>query len=194
VGSRRIAQKPSYSKVSITQTGNSFELCVPPVGFHPAMFVILGFAIFWNGFMFVWTIGVSQAPFPVNIPFMLFSLPFWAVGLFLAYGLLFCVYGHTYLYMDRQVVNFTQKMFGYRVRKQKPILTHEVYKLILISRHWTKDSDGDRQEQPSELRIEGGGQKISLGGQGGGIEDEATIDWIAYEVSEWLDKPLEVIN
>jgi hypothetical protein len=197
MGSKKFAQKPSYCKISITQTADSFELYVPPIGFHPAAFAILGFAIFWNGFILMWTLGAAQAPFPVNIPFMLFSLPFWAVGFSLAYVCLFYVYGHTYLYMDRQVVNYVQKMFGYKVSRQKPILTHEIYKLTLIPKHWAKDSDGDRQEQPAEMRIEGGGQKISLGGKvatGSGLEDEATIDWIAYEISEWLDKHLEVIN
>jgi hypothetical protein len=193
MGSKKIAQKPSYCKVSITQTADSFELYLPPFGYHPSMMIILGFTIFWNGFIFVWTVTASQAPFPTNVPFMLFSLPFWMVGFFLAYACLFCFFGKTYLQMDRQVVNYTQKIFGYKVSRKKPILTHEIRRLTLIPKHWYKDSDGDRQERPAELRIEGGGEKISLGGTGGGIEDEATIEWIAYEISEWLDKPLEVV-
>jgi hypothetical protein len=194
MGSKKIIYKPSYCKVSITQTADSFELYQPPFGFHPSMLFILGFAIFWNGFILMWTLAASQIPFPGNIPMMLFSLPFWGVGLVLGYSCLLCFYGKTYLQMDRQVVNYVQKMFGRKVSKQKPILTHEVRKLTLIRKHWYKDSDGDRQEKAAELRIEGGGEKISLGGNGGGIDDDATIDWIAYEISEWLDLPLEVVE
>lgn len=192
--SKKIAKKPSYCKVSITQTADSFELYLPPFGFHSSMLFVLAFAIFWNVFILVWTLAASRTPFPGNIPFMLFSLPFWLVGFGLASTCLWCFYGKTYLQMDRQVVNYTQKIFGRKVSKQKPILTHEVRKLTLIRRHWYKDSDGDRQERAAELRIEGGGEKISLGGNGGGIDDDATIDWIAYEISEWLDKPLEIVE
>jgi membrane protein implicated in regulation of membrane protease activity len=194
MGSKKFVQKPNYCKISIVQTAGSFELYVPPLGFQPAILFILVFAIFWNGFILIWTLAASQAPFPGNIPFMLFSLPFWGVGLFLAYTCLFCFYGKTYIHMDRQVVNYAQKIFGRRVSKQESILTYEIRKLTLIRKHWYKDSDGARQEKPAELRIEGGGQKISLGGTGGGIDDEATIDWLAYEISEWLDLPLEVIE
>jgi hypothetical protein len=194
MGSKKIVQKPSYCKISIIQTADSFELYLPPFGFYPSMLFILGFAIFWNGFILVWTLGAAQIPFPGNIPMMLFSLPFWAFGLVLALTCLWYIYGKTYLYMDRQVVNHIQKLFGYKVSRQKPIPTHEICKLTLIPKHWYKDSDGNRQERPAELRIEGAGEKISLGGTGGGIDDEATIDWIAYEISEWLDKPLKVIE
>ena len=92
------------------------------------------------------------------------------------------------------MVSYVQRLFGRRVSRQKSVLPQEIRQLLLIRRHWYKDSDGDRQEKPAELRIEGGGQKIILGGKGGGIEDEETIDWLAYEISEWLDLPLTVIE
>jgi hypothetical protein len=194
MGSKKIVQKPSYCKISITQTADSFEVYQPPFGFHPSMLFILGFAIFWNGFIFIWTLMAARVPFPGSIPMMLFSLPFWAVGLFLLYICLFCFYGKTYLQIDRQVVIYIRKLFGYKVSKQPPILRHEIHQLILIRKHWTKDSDGDRSEKLAELRIEGGGQKITLGGTGGGIDDDATLDWLAYEISEWLDFPLKVVE
>jgi hypothetical protein len=194
MGSKKIVQKPSYCKLSITQTADSFELYQPPIGFHPSVLLVLGFAIFWNGVICVWTIGAAHIPFPANIPMLLFSLPFWAVGLCFGYACLFCFYGKTYLQIDRQVVIYIRKLFGYKVSKQPPIPRYELRKLTLIRRHWTKDSDGDRSEKPAELRIEGGGEKISIGGAGGGIEDDETIDWLAYEISEWLDFPLAVVE
>jgi hypothetical protein len=54
-----------------------------------------------------------------------------------------------------------------------------------------KNGDGALQEKSAELRIEGSSQKIILGT---GSDDEATIDWLGYEISEWLDLPLEVVN
>jgi hypothetical protein len=194
MGSKKIVQKPSYCKISIVQTADSFELFLPPFGFNRSMLFILVFSIFWNGFISIWTLMAARTPFPGNIPLLLFSIPFWAVGLLFAYACLFCFYGKTYLYMDRKMVSYIQKMFGRKVSKQKPIFTHEIRKFTLIRRHWSKDSDGDRQEKAAELRIEGGGEKISLGGNGGGIDDEVTIDWIAYEISEWLDLPLEIVE
>jgi membrane protein implicated in regulation of membrane protease activity len=193
-GFQEVAHRPTHCNISVTQTADSFDMYQPPFGFHPSMILLLGFAIFWNGFIFVWTMMAARAPFPANVPFALFSIPFWIIGLLLIYTVLFCFYGQTYLHIDRQTAIYSQKLFGHAMNKPKIILTHKIHSLILIRKHWYRGSGGHRQERPAEIRIEGSGQKISIGGSGGGIGDPETIDWLGYEISQWLNLPLKVVE
>jgi hypothetical protein len=191
--SMQIAEKPSYSKIKLTKKSSSLSVYIPPVGFHPSLLLIMGFAAFWNSFLVVWTSMAARAPFPGNLAAMAFSIPFWGVGLFLVYALLFCFYGQTYLHIDNQVVDLVKMLFGRRVSRQKPILRRDIQRLTFIPKHFYRDSDGDQVEKPAELLIGEGSQRVRLGGIRGGIEHEAEVHWLASEISEWLDISLETI-
>ena len=70
--------KPAGSKIKLTKNEDILEITISPAGFQPSMVFIGFFATFWNSFILVWTIGALSAPFPGNIPFALFSLPFYS--------------------------------------------------------------------------------------------------------------------
>ncbi len=189
----QIAEKPPYSKIKLTKRPSSLSVYIPPIGFQPSLLFLMGFAAFWNGFLVVWTSMAARAPFPGNLAAVAFSIPFWGIGLFLAYALLFCFCGQTYLHIDNQAMDYVKTLFGQRVSRQKPILRRSIQRLTFIPKHFYRDSDGDRQEQPAELLIGEGPQLVRLGGARGGIEHEAEVYWLAYEISEWLDISLETI-
>jgi hypothetical protein len=191
--SMQIAEKPPYSKIKLTKKSSSLLVYIPPVGFHPSLLSIMGFAAFWNGFLLVWTSMAARTPFPGKLAAMAFSIPFWAIGLFLVYALLFCFYGQTHLHIDNQVVDYVKTLFGQRVSRQKPILRRDIQRLTFIPKHFYRDSDGDRTERPAELLIGEGSKRVRVGGVRGGIEHEAEVYWLAYEISEWLNISLETI-
>jgi hypothetical protein len=191
-------KKPFGTKIQLTTGGDFFEAYIPPVGFHPVILVLALFTVMWIGGIAIWTFGVAQAPFPINIFFAVFSLPFWFIGGFLVYGCLFTLFGKTYLRIDRHEISLTKTIFGVQVSRQKPQPKREITKLIFTREHFYRDAEGGRVNRPAALKLEIGAKSIELGGrQGdiqGGIESEAEMEWLAFEVSEWLDKPLKIIE
>jgi hypothetical protein len=191
----KLAEKPATSKIQLVKKPTSLSVYVPPLGFHPSMGVIIVFATFWNGMVLIGLSSALRHPqFPTSLLILLFMTPFLAIGGFLVFACLFCFFGQTYLQIDQRTIHYVRLLFGQRVSRLKPLPTNEIQRLTLIRKHWYRDGDGDRREQPAELRIGIGIHKISLGGTGGGIDDEAAIDWLGYEISQWLNMPLEIIE
>jgi hypothetical protein len=179
--------KPFGTKIQLTKSGEFFEAYIPPFGFHFSILFIAPFAIFWNGGIAVWTLMASQIPFPINIFFMLFSLPFWAAGGFLAYTCLFILFGKTYFRIDRHEISLTKTLFGLKVSRQTPLPKRQITQIVFTQQH-------SEAEGAAALKFEAGTQSIAIGGAGGGIQHEAEVEWLAYETSEWLDKPLIIIE
>jgi hypothetical protein len=172
---------------------------IPPYGYNLAILCLLGFVILWTFGIFQWTwIVAALVPSPINVPFLLFSLPFWGIGLFLVYICLFVCFGKTYLYIDRQMVSYVRLLFGQRISQQKPVPTREIRYLTLIREHLYQDSDGNTKTRIAELRLEGHSQKISLGTEQldglQDVSDSESIEWLAHEIREWLNLPMEIVD
>jgi eukaryotic-like serine/threonine-protein kinase len=78
---------PSDTKVTLSSSPELLSLSIPRVGLRsPGFWVSSGFAIFWLGFVAFWTFSALAMGAPIF--FAMFSLPFWAVGIFLVKTLL----------------------------------------------------------------------------------------------------------
>lgn len=148
------------------------------------------FAIAWNSFILFWTIGALSAPFPVNIPFALFSLPFWGAGYFMAYTFLLSLFGRNHLRLDREKITFTHELFGFKFHRPRPASRESITKLVYIARHLTKDSEGAKTQVPAQLEIWAGVQKYQLG-TNTAIQSETELEWLAQELSDWLNIPIQ---
>ncbi|MBD6614906.1 serine/threonine protein kinase [Komarekiella sp. 'clone 1'] len=182
--------KPAGSKVQLTKNWDSLEIIVPPVGFHPSILFTGLFAIAWNSFILFWTIGALSAPFPVNIPFALFSLPFWGAGFFMLYTFLFHLFGRIRLRLNHEQIALTWELFTFQFHRPRPSPRQSITKLVYIPQHFTKDSEGNRVDVPPQLDVWSGIYKYRLGGTDGGIKHEAELEWLANELSDWLDLPI----
>ncbi|MBW4686672.1 MAG: serine/threonine protein kinase [Komarekiella atlantica HA4396-MV6] len=182
--------KPAGSKLQLTKNWDSLEIIVPPVGFHPSILFTGLFAIAWNSFILFWTIGALSAPFPVNIPFALFSLPFWSAGFFMLYTFLFHLFGRIRLRLNQEQIALTWELFTFQFHRPRPSPRQSITKLVYIPQHFTKDSKGNRVDVPPQLDVWSGIYKYRLGGAGGGIKHEAELEWLANELSDWLDLPI----
>ncbi|MBD2354306.1 serine/threonine protein kinase [Tolypothrix sp. FACHB-123] len=178
--------KPAGSKIQLTKNQDVLEILIPPSGWQASMLVLGFFAIAWNSFILFWTIGALSAPFPINIPFALFSLPFWSVGGFMLYGFLFSIWGSMRLRLDSQQVSLTHELFGFKFHRPRPSPRHNITKLVYIPPHFTKDTDGDRTHVPAQLELWSGIQKYQLGGNNIPLKSEAEMEWLAQELSDWL--------
>jgi serine/threonine protein kinase len=182
--------KPAGSKVQLTKNWDSLEIIVPPVGFHPSILFTGLFAIAWNSFILFWTIGALSAPFPVNIPFALFSLPFWGAGFFMVYTFLFHLFGRIRLRLNQEQIALTWELFTFQFHRPRPSPRQSITKLVYIPQYFTKDSEGNRVDVPPQLDVWSGIYKYQLGGTSGGIKHEAELEWLANELSDWLDLPI----
>ncbi|MCG6133550.1 MAG: serine/threonine protein kinase [Nostoc sp. LLA-1] len=178
--------KPAGSKIQITKNREFLDIFIPPVGFQPSMLFTGLFAIAWNSFILFWTIGALSAPFPVNVPFALFSLPFWGVGLFMIWNVLLGIFGRIRLHLDDQQIAFTYELLGLKFNRPRPSPRESITKLVYVPKHFTKDSDGDKTTVSAQLDIWAGVRKYPLSVNYGGIQSEAELEWLAYELSDWL--------
>ncbi|MEH2125405.1 serine/threonine protein kinase [Nostoc sp.] len=185
-----VVGKPDGSKIQLTKKGDSLEIIVPPSGFDPSIIFTGLFAIVWNSFIFFWTIGALSAPFPVNIPFALFSLPFWGAGFMMVYKFLFHFFGRICLRLNPEQITLTWELFAWKFYRPRALPRQSINKLVYIPKHFTKDSEGTRIAVPAQLDIWVGVKKYQLGGSGGAIKSEAELEWLAHELSDWLGLPI----
>ncbi len=80
--------KPLGSRIEFKKTDHLLEIYIPPAGCRGEGLSLLIFAIFWNGFLVFWTSMAIRATF-----FALFSIPFWVIGIGIAYVALSTVFG-----------------------------------------------------------------------------------------------------
>lgn len=65
------------------------EVALKPEGFSSKTIGTLFFALFWNGFLVVWTALALQG----SLMFAAFSLPFWFIGIMLLIGIVVAIFG-----------------------------------------------------------------------------------------------------
>lgn len=183
--------KPIGSKIQLTKDWDCLEILIPPVGFQASMVFMGLFAIAWNSFILFWTIGVLSAPFPVNLPFVLFSLPFWGAGAFMVYGILFPLFGRIRLRLNQQQIALTYELLGFKFQRPRPSPRESIIKLVYTRPYFTKDYDGNRNQVGAGLDIWAGVQKYQIGGSTGGVKSDAELEWLASELSDWLGIPIQ---
>ncbi|MEH2437314.1 MAG: serine/threonine-protein kinase [Nostoc sp.] len=185
-----VTSKPDGSKIQLTKNWDSLEIIIPPAGFHPSIVFTGVFAIAWNSFILFWTIGVLSAPFPINIPFALFSLPFWSAGFLMVYKFIFNLFGRICLRLNAEQISLSRELFSWNFERPRPSPRQSVNKLVYIPKHFTKDSEGTRVAVPAQLYICSGLQKYQISGNDVGIKSEVELEWLAHELSEWLGLPI----
>ncbi len=180
--------QPIASKVTLLKDAQAIEVIIPPTGVNVGTGFLGLFAIAWNSFLVAWTGGAFFIPFPINVVFLLFSLPFWGVGVGMVVTILFSLFGRTRLRIDPHQISLVSQLFGFRRNHPKPLLRQHITKLEYMKKWFTKDSDGSHMEIKPQIVIWAGTQKYELGGNG--ILSEPELDWLAQELSEWLGLPI----
>ena len=178
--------KPAGSKIQLTKNEEILEIIIPPVGFQFSTVFVGFFAIAWNSHILLWTIGVLSVPFPTNIPFALFSLPFWGVGFSMIYGIFSSLFGSTKIHIDSQQISVNYQLGKWTIPRRRSFYRENIDKLVYTPRYFTKDSDGDKTQVPAKLVIWAGVEKFEFDVNTFTIKSEAELEWLARELSDWL--------
>ena len=178
-------RQPAGSRIQLHKSEQTFQVVIPAR--QIGVLVLLPFAIAWNSFITFFTIiSVGHAPFPANLVFGLFMLPFWTVGLEMVGGILYGLFGKAHLRIDTEYIRLVHEVFGLRFGNVPPSRRWDIDRLELIPRHTRRDSDGDRVEVSPQLNIWAGNHKYELKDL-----QEPELEWLAVELSRWLQIPVE---
>nr|NCR29285.1 hypothetical protein [Microcystis aeruginosa LE13-04] len=123
--------------------------------------------------------------------FLLFSLPFWFVGLGALFGLIYSVL--IYSLKGKEIIPITIDSQGFLLT-DKEKMARKINKLVIDDSYHTKDSDGARVYVPMTLTIWAGIKKYTIGGRETSsllaYLSEPEIEWLASELSQWLGIPI----
>ncbi|NJK40843.1 MAG: serine/threonine protein kinase [Acaryochloridaceae cyanobacterium SU_2_1] len=186
------AQKPLGSKIMYKQDAHALEILFPPASSTAAgLFglIFMGtFALTWNSFLVLWCSLSMMGPFPMNLVFGLFSLPFWAAGITMTGGVVFGLFGRVRLNITTAQISQTYELFGLKRAATPASQRQEITKLEVTKAYFKRDSDGDRVEVKPQLLIWAGTRKY--GCFEGTMLSQPELNWLAQELSDWLDLPL----
>ncbi|MEM6521332.1 MAG: serine/threonine-protein kinase [Cyanobacteria bacterium P01_D01_bin.71] len=104
--------QPSGSKIKLSRSRRCLSLQIPPASFSGETASIATFALFWNGFILVWTSAAAFGGAPIF--FVLFALPFWAVGAGLMWMVLNALAGKTTLEVKGDRYILTRQLFKWK--------------------------------------------------------------------------------
>ncbi len=191
-------QKPTGSNIQLRKKEHKLEIMIPGVGFNWSSLSVGLFAIAWNSFITFWTIGVVfMAPFPLNIPFVLFSLPFWGAGVSLAYMFLFPIFGRTRLLINQQKISLQRDLLGFRFNVERPTGKENITRIEYVPQSFSNNIENNRSGHHSrqsrdtgKIIIYAGVRQYEISGNGTGIQSKLEVQWLAGELSDWLGMPL----
>ncbi len=195
-----VYKKPAGSKIKLTKNSEVLELYLPQRPWRPGILGWFFFSFLWNSVLFILFDGMSRnfllkltSLFAVGmigiLPLVfsvLFDLGVWGIGLFLLCKLLFAIFGCNHLHIDSQKIDMSYKLFGLRF-KMRSLPTKNAYKLQRSSRpDYLSPSEEERvRNYNNRLYLWVGTRKIPICHEGNITEPE--VDWIAQELSNWLD-------
>jgi hypothetical protein len=102
--------KPHGSRVEVTEAADSLTIRFRERGRH--RLPLAGFTLVWLGFVAVWDALALGLGAPAV--FVLFSLPFWAVGLFMLYKTLYGLFGSVHLELSASGLRFVRRFLKER--------------------------------------------------------------------------------
>lgn len=108
IGSR--TTKPFGSRVKLNVTSDRLEIFIPPAGWSFEFIPLLGFALFWNSFLVVWTLGAAMA----GGLFALFSIPFWVVGIGMLIPVITGLAGNSQLIITNTTFTIKLSVLGFK--------------------------------------------------------------------------------
>ncbi len=192
-GSRVQLQK-SEEKIEISLLAKDHGFIFRSIGFIVGVIVyvsLVAIALSILSALLVPTVGAVSGG---DWFFLLFSLPFWFVGLGMLFGLNYSVLIYSLKGKEiKKIIPITIDSQGFLLTYQEK-MARKINKLVIDGSYHTKDSDGDQVYVPMTLTIWAGIKKYTIGGREASnllaYLSEPEIEWLASELSQWLGIPI----
>ncbi len=194
VQSKLVVSKPKDSRVQLTKSKDELEILIPPKGFSvlelpPFLFPLVWFNIISN---------------MLTVSFIKWIFAIWSMLIFspVILNSLFNMFGQTILHINRDKITLTYSLFGIKYSKPSPSSISDISKLEIVGRTIDKRIKG-HPEIPPRLVIWAGKLNYELGKMTSIITHLGTerkyltppeIDWLAQELSDFLELPIDRDN
>ena len=194
--------KPAGSEVQLTKNQDFLEIIIPPVCSECSIvFYSLCFGTFFSSsasLSLLYFIGLSYSHFLDNIVLTIglltmqaaLHLPFLIGGFSLIYSALYHLFGSSGIHIDQQQITVYNLLWKWKTPRSRSAFRKNIHKLVYTPQYYTKgEKRYGHQEQilvPAQLVIWAGSEKFELCV----IKSEAELEWLARELSQWLDMPI----
>ncbi|MDJ0633265.1 MAG: serine/threonine-protein kinase [Xenococcaceae cyanobacterium MO_188.B29] len=183
-----VASKPADSRVVLKKENERLEIYIPTKGFSLDLLPTIVFATIWNGFLVNWYSHAISSWSSFGWFMAFFAIGHLGVGIWLIIQILFTLLGKTRLSVDKKKISLRYQLFGLSYYRPRPAARQTIIKLERTKTSYVKVSRGGTKKVKPQIKIWAGTKKFSIGG--GGLLAEIELDWLAHELSEWLELPI----
>ncbi|WP_016950695.1 protein kinase [Anabaena sp. PCC 7108] len=182
-------KKPTDSKIKLTKNKELIEIIIPPIGLRMPSFNAL--------FSTVFLVSISQSIvlvlqelIVVSPFFKMIEIIFFILILSLLYKLLFILFGRMKLQINQHQISLIHELWGTKIKFSKPALKEDICLLQRIRKYAHRNSGLTALQIQAQIIIWAGKRKKFTIGNDNDLISEPELDWLAHELSEWLDMPI----
>ena len=190
--------QPEDSKIKYIKQQERLEILIPPAGFSLRLGFLCVFDLIWFSLLTNWTMAVWGEPW-----LMLFPLFHWAFGIWIFLAILFTLFGKIHFCLTPAKISLSYELFGLKHTSPRPEQRQNISKLEVVEQQ-TSRLGGSKKERirvslPSRLVIWAGKRKYILGSNAltqwlrisrRRVLHASELDWLAQELSDWLELPI----
>jgi serine/threonine protein kinase len=183
-----VLSQPVGSEVRLTTTPQLFEIVISPRGLDTESVVLILFATVWN-FFFAPIYHMAFTNFGSGgWAMLLLLIPFLSVTLCTIAAICFKLFGCVRLQMTQAKISQSSEITGLNYRRQITSDRRHIVKVELTKTVYQKDSEGGAVAIPPQINIWAGTKQFSIGGNN--LLTPPELEWLAHEISHWLDIPI----
>jgi serine/threonine protein kinase len=185
--SLKVTSKPIDSKVQLTKTKQMLEILIPPRGFHLGLDPMFKSAILWGSFLLVSCCIAYMIMSPAGL-----FLAIWIfyLCLILGFGLrpiFFLFFGKMRLRITSSEISLSCHWLGETLSFNSVALPSAV-RIELSYVFYGRNAKGQTVPVPPKILIWLG--KTSIPILGADLLSTSELDWLAQELSDWLNVPI----
>ncbi len=184
--------KPIDSKVMLVKQPDLLKIMIPPAGFSLILIPLSLIAWAANiGPLSAYIMAIRTAGLGGLIATFIYHIP----GLWLLFNILFTLFGTFSLSIDSKKIHTRYQLWGLKYYRCYNVPRQHILRLERNNSSYRAPGGIGREEKKivPQINIWAGTKKIRLSGMGvlfSRFLSEIEVDWLADELSEWLDLPI----
>jgi serine/threonine protein kinase len=181
-----VVRKPNGTKVLLKKDADSIEIIIPPRGFGLSVVV-------WAGLLYLFGSMLVQYAFADGMNPDWFSFFFFlSIVIFIIHQIVVTLFVQIRLRIDPQQMTIAYAMFGLEF-KFGSAPQHNICKLVHTNKFYrltrgAKSTSSSYVQEVPKLVIWAGTKKYELCSEK--VLTTPELDWLAYELSDWLNLPI----
>ncbi|MEM7555961.1 MAG: serine/threonine-protein kinase [Cyanobacteria bacterium P01_A01_bin.84] len=186
--------KPPDSKIILNKQINKLEVVIPAIASGSRLIILTNIGIAWTFFSIFWIAFALSGSYAIGLVLLILSLPIFGAAYFLLKELLLPFFSTTKLIINSRKIFMKHELVGWAYKSYHPLLRKNIHQLVYVPTHFIYNDRGDKLQVETHLVIWAGARKYTLGRDKAFIQSEKEVEWLASELSEYLDLPISTIE